>query len=213
MARKFNITLLDPAFGLRDELGNAQKFAVIGPPPSVVRGLAFTRLDVEVDETDIESMLGTPIYDTIEFPAGVDENGQSYNGVRLDTALITINQSKNILTTPIQGRDGTIKEYISDGDFVITISGLIVGQSLSSGQSFTMQKIGNKYPSEDVKALFNICKVKSTVQINSQFLNRFNINDVVITNYSFDQVAGKYNTQIFEINLLSDSSELILNVQ
>ena len=47
--------------------------------------------------------------------------------VELYECIITINQEKNIVTTPLQGRDGTIKEYISDGDFTISVDAAVCG--------------------------------------------------------------------------------------
>jgi hypothetical protein len=63
------------------------------------------------------SKLGTVVYSNIIFNAGVilDENGVADNWLdfRIDDVLLSVSQSKKIVTTEIQGRDGTVKEYLS----------------------------------------------------------------------------------------------------
>jgi hypothetical protein len=213
---KFNITLLDPEFALKDTLAGQAKFAVIDTPLQSLRGLPFKRLDVEVDETDIKSLLDTPVFDNVEFQSGayedLDGNAIEYEGVRFDSVLLTLQQSKNIISTSIQGRNGTIKEYISDGDWVITLTGLIIGETVSSGGNFSLNGIGNKYPQTDVNRLKKICDVNDSVKINSNILNVFGIEDVVITDKRFEQRAGQYNNQFFELQMVSDNTDLTITV-
>ncbi len=74
------------------------------------------------------SLLGTNVYSNLIFDAGsYEKDGKTtnFNSIQLDTVLINISQSKNIVTTALQGRNGTVKEYISDGDYVIQVSGMI----------------------------------------------------------------------------------------
>ncbi|MEI8137589.1 MAG: DUF6046 domain-containing protein, partial [Bacteroidota bacterium] len=49
------------------------------------------------------------------------------NTIVIDTALFNVTQTKNIITTSIQGRNGTVKEYISLGDYNVTIKGVLTG--------------------------------------------------------------------------------------
>lgn len=112
--------------------------------------------------------------------------------ILLDTAILSISMSKNIVTTTLQGRDGTVKEYISDGDYNISIKGVI-----DSGNMFV-------YPEKLVKQLKDICDVKDNVEILSPFVEMLGITEAVITSYSFNQVPAGYNVQPYEITLLSD---------
>ena len=73
--------------------------------------------------------------------------------VIIKECLVTINQEKNIVATPIDGRVGTIKEYISDGDFQITLD---VGIS----NDIDFYDVGNntkhqEYPADKIKAFID----------------------------------------------------------
>ena len=78
---------------------------------------------------DYSEELGAQIYDNLFIPAGkyIDLNNeeQKYPRLTINSILLSVSQSKNIIKTPIQGRNGTIKEYIADGDWEITGSGTI----------------------------------------------------------------------------------------
>lgn len=144
-------------------------------------------------------MFGLPVFDIITFG---DTNGLRYktlNGEiisigRLDlgTVLCTVNMTKNIVATPIQGRNGTVKEYISDGDYVINIKGLIVSPAQES------------FPEVEFNVLKKYCDAPVEIPVASTFLNRFGIKSFVIQDYRFDQTEGMRNVQAFEINCLSD---------
>jgi len=174
---------------------------------------AQTTADFQVGEaqketTDIQSYLGTPIFDQLQIQGGqffeledIDgENPIEYEGIVMQDVLMDVSQSKNIVKTAIQGRDGTVKEYVSQGDFVINIQGNIVG--ITEGN--TLENIGNVYPIVDTKRLIDICKVPDALETTSEFLQRFGINRIVITDYKFAEKQGFRNLQPFQITALSD---------
>ena len=113
-------------------------------------------------------------------------------GIVIDTVLFSVSQSKNIVTTPIQGRDGTVKEYISMGDYSISIEGKIVSRN-------------NDYPADEVNELIQILNSPVSIKIISEFLSFFGIHESVVENYDFPQMEGFRNTQEFSISLLSDT--------
>ena len=175
----------------------------------------------EVDENTPFSYLGTPILDPFTFNGGnferrnesgeivsvpfPDERGAKGVGLTIPTAIIEVNQVKNIITTPIQGRDGTVKEYISKGDYMITVTGIINGQM--DEQTGEVRDIGNVYPTADVQKLISICEVPDSLDVTSDFLGMFLKEDskVVITDYNIPQQIGVRNFQTFTINMLSDT--------
>ena len=175
----------------------------------------------EVDENTPFSYLGTPILDPFTFNGGnfqrrnesgeivsvpfPDERGAKGVGLTIPTAIIEVNQVKNIITTPIQGRDGTVKEYISKGDYMITVTGIISGQM--DEQTGEVRDIGNVYPTADVQKLISICEVPDSLDVTSDFLGMFLKEDskVVITDYNIPQQIGVRNFQTFTINMLSDT--------
>jgi hypothetical protein len=128
-------------------------------------------------------------------------NGQSFSfdEIKIDVALFEVNYPKNIIATPIQGRDGTVKEYISDGDFQINIKGVLFAPN-------------NTFPLDDFVSLIKVVKAPVPIKVNSWYLQKFGIYNLVITSSSFWQQPGKFSQQAFEISALSDSTiELNIN--
>jgi len=163
----------------------------------------------EIDVADRQSYFGTPVFSNLEIPAGkyktLDGNEISFDGIRIDAVLFVVSQSKNIVSTAIQGRNGTIKEYISDGDFMITASGTIIGESNQSGKVFTVNNSDGTYPETDVRRLVEICKCPESIEVISEFLDFFEIRNVVIESFTFEQVAGNRSGQVFELKMISDA--------
>lgn len=151
------------------------------------------------DEEDKMSLLNTPIYDSLIFGeldginTYLDLNGteKEFKPLTIDLAIITITQSKNIVTTAIQGKSGTVKEFISDGDYQISINGLIWVND-------------NIYPEVDVQKFINITKVPQAIKVYSNFINMFGIRDIVITDFPLSQQEGMRNQQPFTLNAISD---------
>jgi hypothetical protein len=112
-----------------------------------------------------------------------------------ETALIEVNQSKNIVKTSISGMNGTVKEYMSDGDFIINLKGVIVGE------------VANQRP--DVFYLdkfMEYLRAPLALPVTCTFLNEFNINNVVIESYKYGQREGARNIIDIEINMISDTA-------
>ena len=153
--------------------------------------------DVFTPETAVAaSQLGTPIYDRVIIPAGsyVDTRGEtiSYERVILDDVLLTVNLQRNISVTKIVGRQGTVKEYISNGDYEINFTGRIVAP----------------WQYEPTGSLFNlsqIFKVEQEIPVNCKFLNTvFDITDMVIIGKpQIAQVEGSRNTCTFSFRAIS----------
>lgn len=77
------------------------------------------------DSTRKESYLGTPVFSPLTIHPGkyTDDKGTeiTFEGIYLDTVLMTVSHTKIIQKTTVAGRKGTIKEYIGDGDRMINI--------------------------------------------------------------------------------------------
>lgn len=172
------------------------KFTFTGAGLALLKPKLFSITDVQEDEPSRNSYFGTPVYSNIEirpfqYQTLSGETISIQNGIVIDHVLINVSQTKNIVTTPIQGRNGTVKEYISDGDYQIEITGTISSDT-------------NNYPETDVNELVQILRAPVAINIISEFLNWFDIHSVVVTDYSFPQTEGVRNVQEFSINLLSD---------
>lgn len=115
-----------------------------------------------------------------------------------EECIITVNQEKNIVATPLQGRPGTVKEYISDGDYSITVDAGINNYSEGDGTGASME-----YPVEKVTALQKILKLPETLKVQSDFLEVFEIRSAVVKSYYLSQETHS-NRQSLQIMMLSD---------
>lgn len=150
-----------------------------------------------------ESFLNTAVFSDLDVSFTTDA-GTILN-IKIPTVLFTVTQSKNIITTSIQGRNGTVKEYISDGDFKINIKGVIT----NSNGSYPQFKIDRGFTT--VNDLFQMCQLNKALTVNSWYLWQFCVYELVITDYEFPQLEGQYSSQPFEINAISDTPFVINN--
>ena len=111
-------------------------------------------------------------------------------------AVVAMTRTKQIVTTQVVGMVGTVKEYISDGDFDINIA---VGiQGVEDG------KIANVYPEEGLRELRKFLEVDKPISVQSAFFDLFEINRLVIKSYSLTQ-GTESNYQELSISALSDN--------
>ena len=179
---------------------NQSKSLVLPGITQIVKGVA-TNLAIPDNVTDqplSQSYLDTPVMDNLEFPQGaytdLQDNTITYGAVTIDTVIFEVNRPRNIVKTPIQGRDGTIKEYVSSGDYQITCRGIISNRD-------------NVFPLDQIRGLIKVLEVPQQIPIVSLFLNDvFEIFNVVIERYSVPQVEGKRNEIPFSFVASSDVS-------
>lgn len=171
--------------------------------------VTFPKQQVDDDSSDRTSFFGTPVFSNMEIPSGkyktLDGQTVNFEGIRVDAVLFVVSQSKNIVTTAVNGQNGTVKEYISDGDFMITATGMIVGESSESGRTFSISGNSAKYPETDVRRLIEILKCPQSIEIVSDYLDYFEIRDVVIESFSMEQQEGNRRAQQFTLQMMSDS--------
>jgi hypothetical protein len=152
--------------------------------------------DAPTDEPISQSYLDTPVIDNLKFPEGkytdLQDNEIPYSEVIVDTVLFEVNLPRNIIKTPIQGRDGTVKEYVSNGDFQITCRGMVSNRD-------------NVFPLEGIRVLRTALEVPQQIPIVSLFLNDvFSIFNIVIDRFNISQVEGKRNEVPFSFVAYSD---------
>lgn len=149
---------------------------------------------VNRDKPLYKSKLGTPVYSDItipEFTYTIDDKSYTVPEIKLYSVLLVVNSAKNIVKTPIQGLNGTIKEYISDSDDSVTITGTITGSN------------GN-YPYEEVNNLHRLLSAPVAFKIVSKFLQNLDIDTLVIESAEIPQEEGGYSYQKFTINCVTD---------
>ena len=119
-----------------------------------------------------------------------DEFGGAFY-MRLETILITVEQPIRVVKTEIQGRNGTVKEYIGADDSKITINGIITGNN-------------GVYPRDEVARLKRWLDAPVSKDIVAWWMGNLGIDKLVVENYSFPQVQGGYSYQMFSVDCVSD---------
>jgi hypothetical protein len=141
------------------------------------------------------SGFGTPVMSNFNVQSGTyTKNGQnfSFDEIKIDLALFEVQLAKNIIKTPIQGRNGTVKEYISDDDYSVNIRGILVAPN-------------NQFPLDEFVALLKVVKAPVAIKVNSWYLEKVGIYNLVITSADFSQQAGQFSRQMFNIHAISDT--------
>jgi hypothetical protein len=164
-----------------------------GPDKQIYLGKTGT--PNQPDEPIASSVLGTPVFDNLIIQAGKYTDSvlgaQSYVALRLDSAIITLSQTDNVVLTSIAGRDGEVIEYVSKMSFRINVKAGIFGT-------------GNQRPKSDIETLAVILKSNDVLKVQSGFLSEWNISELVILNKNIPQIPGGYNYQIFEFNAIEN---------
>lgn len=140
------------------------------------------------------SALGTPIWSDVILHKQEEE---LLEGVQLISCLITVQQAKNIVKTAIQGRPGTVKEFISDGDYQVTLRGAVT------------RNFKNEYPLEELRRFLQLLKDSRPLKVISPYLLQFDIHELVVETYTMGQEQGKQNVQTFEVVCSSDTPLLL----
>ena len=119
----------------------------------------------------------------------------------LNDAIVNVSMQKEIVRTALVGRAGTIKEYISDGDYQLNISvGIVATDSFGN--------IIDQYPERAVEQLREILERPDSLEVSSLFLELFGIDHIVITGIGAKQ-ATHSNRQTIELTCISDKEYLI----
>jgi hypothetical protein len=151
------------------------------------------------DEAIGTSILGTPVYTNLTLKyiePYVDFFGKTItpilSDITLDVVLITIDQPVRIIKTEIQGRDGTVKEYIGKDDAKISVNGMILGQN-------------GVYPRSVVNSVKAWLDAPVSKGITAWWLDNLGVSNIVVEDYQFPQSEGGYSYQMFSFSALSDN--------
>jgi len=158
------------------------------------------------DKKEATSYLGTPIFDRVILdPKNTDliegrldpDTNLDAGAIILNDVITTVTQSKVIVKTAINGRNGTVKECIGLGDYQISIRGYLTSRN------------PNEYPVEDMIKLKRFGDLDKQIVVASNILGEFRITSMVIESYTIDQEAGFRNRVPFILNCVSDQDEEI----
>lgn len=119
----------------------------------------------------------------------------------INDVTVNVSLQKEIVKTALVGRPGTIKEYITDGDYQLSMSVGIVAVD-DNGE------IVDQYPERAVAQLREILETPEALEVSSAFLDIFGITHIVVTGFQAKQMTHS-NRQVIEITALSDTEYVI----
>lgn len=113
----------------------------------------------------------------------------------LTDAVVAVSRSMNIVSTQMVGMDGTVKEYVSAGDYDLNI---VVGvAAVRDGV------IVDEYPEDGLRQLRAFLETKEPLAVHSAFLELWDIGSIVIKSFSVQQDTAS-NYQAVNIAAVSD---------
>ncbi len=143
------------------------------------------------------NMLGLPVFMQVHFHAARNPaTAETANGLALLDPLVTVGAPLNVVKTAIQGRRGTVKEYIGQGDYAVTIRA-ILATDLRAADRFA-------YPLPQVQALRALCELGVALPVSGFLLDVYGIKSLVVENVRYESLPGFVNLQAYEIECVSD---------
>lgn len=141
------------------------------------------------------SILGTPVWDYLAIEGGsyVDRvlGTVTYDAVRIDTILITLQQQHSLVLTEIQGRDDEVIEYVGKKSIRMNFKGGIYGNN-------------NNRPKADIANFRKMINSNKPLKIRyCGFLGEWNISEMYVLDKNIPQTMGGYNYQLFEFNAIN----------
>lgn len=112
--------------------------------------------------------------------------------VFFDTAaIVSVDSSKNLVITQVQGRDYSRKELVSNGDININVSGTITSM------------YPDVYPADEVKKLRQILRYKGVIKVNNIILDGWDIDKIIIKDFNFPQEEGGKAVQRYSFSAVA----------
>ncbi|MDF7813605.1 DUF6046 domain-containing protein [Hymenobacter sp. YC55] len=137
-------------------------------------------------------LLGLPVFARVEFLAAA-----AWRQLVLNDPIVEVSRDKLIVTTDIQGRNGSVKEYISNGDYAVTIKGVLASDP-------TDGRYSRRYPEREVQALQTLIDVPAAIPVTGRLFRLLGIKNLVIKGHSWPALPGFTNLQAYELRCLSD---------
>ena len=138
---------------------------------------------------------------TIESVTYIDRDGTTKitPAISFLSILVDISYPRKVVKTEIQGRNGTVKEYIGEDDAQLSFRGVIAGTNGS-------------YPWNLVKELTTVIQAPVAIPVACKHLNEKGINSVVFETRTLGQEEGSYSYQTFTLQAVSDiPQELVIS--
>lgn len=108
------------------------------------------------------SLAGMPLFQPLTF---LGEDGQE--DLLLESAVLELSRTKNIITTSIQGRDTTVDEFINNGDWQINVTGILCANEA-------------RYPLDELLEYQKFMDRNRSIKIQHEILNALGVYEIVI---------------------------------
>ncbi len=179
-----------------DIKGLAMREAVLGEMTMKARRLAYSIVGGRKEQPGAKSVLADNAALGGKNPEGADMEDYMILGNReLEHVTVDCTMSKRIVTTAINGRPGTVKEWVSDGDVVITVVAKVMGDEV--------------YPKDKVERLLSTLKEPEVLEVTNELLNDvWNVQRVVVTSVRTTNRTDR-NWEEVTIGMLSDEEYLV----
>ena len=143
------------------------------------------------------NLFGLPVFVQVNFHAARNPaTAETAGGLALLDPLVTVGAPMNVVKTAIQGRRGTVKEYIGQGDYAVTIRAILA----------TDPRAANRfaYPLPEVQKLRALCELGVALPVSGFLLDTYGIKNLVVENVRFESLPGFVNLQAYELECVSD---------
>jgi len=134
---------------------------------------------------------GSPIISSLQIDDAEDYQFRT-KGMFFSDVLMDLNLERNIVKTSVDGLDGTIKEFISNGDWQINIMGILISDDRTKG------------PIEQIKEFTSLVMMKSSLRVSSPLLEAIRVYSIVVTQIDLPNSGNLINIRPFRISALSD---------
>lgn len=164
---------------------------------------ALVGYDVEVIEADeqevvVKGALGHPVIMPLKLERTKYEtklNGQPIKAVipelMLTTAVIAADVENIIEMTPVEGTEGTVKEYSSRGDWKVNIDVLLIDED-------------DNYPEQQLKHLMEFVKAPVAIEVSCSLLLHLEVTRLSIKRAALTPMVGIQGAQAIQLECYSD---------
>lgn len=112
-------------------------------------------------------------------------------------AYVNVSRQKTIVKTSVVGKDGSVKEFISNNDFTLDIQIALKDEDDN-----------DIYPIDQLNDFAELLAENRELKVGSEFLDAFKITEIVIINYNVPQQTYS-NRQNISIQAESDTPYLM----
>jgi hypothetical protein len=159
---------------------------------------------LSAEESEIISMLGTPVLGDISFEAGEYNIYNRYTGAIEKvtygkytlpySCIVDFSRENNVITTPVLGGTGTVKELYGIGDWDITIRGI----------AFNNDKVGNSAHKQINDHLIKWADLCDSIEVGGSVFLKKGIDRIVIKSIDIQPIEAKWNVIPFTVQAISD---------